>query len=244
MHLNWDAISHFDPKSPDPFATHGIPLPNYGNYGGANYSAGRIGGHITGTSADPPPVDQLDALFYQHDLVYQTSTNALVRAAADVQLVESMHALSYTDPGDAHYDPEAGLYEGFATLGIVAQLTAGGVLPHLPLADQLLIAEATREAVVNIEAGLAAIPGEAKSVHGAFHLFEHRFLDTLLQNNSQNDTFGGELPGRSSAAIAATSQLTQAMAGFTASGAAATVNTAIVGPDPSHQSLLAAPQHA
>jgi hypothetical protein len=244
MHLNWQAISHFDPSSPDPFATHGIPVPNYGNYGGANYSAGEIGGHITGTSADPPPVDPLDALFYQHDLVYQTSTNPLVRAAADVQLVESMHALTYTDPGDAHYDPEAGLYEGFATLGIVAQLTAGGVLPHLPLADQLLIAEGTREAVVNIEAGLAARPGEAKSVHGAFHLFEHRFLDTLPQNNSQNDTFGGELPGPSSAAIAATSQLTQAMAGFAASGAAATLNAALVGPDTSQQSLLAAPQHA
>jgi hypothetical protein len=24
MHLNWEAISHFDPNSPDPFATHGI----------------------------------------------------------------------------------------------------------------------------------------------------------------------------------------------------------------------------
>jgi len=40
--------------------------------------------------------------------VYQTSTNPFVRAAADVQLVEGMHGLTYTDPGDAHYDPEAG----------------------------------------------------------------------------------------------------------------------------------------
>src|SRR5204863_3164991 len=86
MYLNWEALSYFDPNSPNPFATHGIPLANYGNYGGANYSAGEIGGHITGTSADPPPVDPLDALFYQHDLVYQTSTNPFVRAAADVQL--------------------------------------------------------------------------------------------------------------------------------------------------------------
>jgi hypothetical protein len=42
MHLNWDAISHFNPNSPDPFAAHGIPLPNYANYGVANYSAGEI----------------------------------------------------------------------------------------------------------------------------------------------------------------------------------------------------------
>jgi len=114
-----------------------------------------VGGKITGTSADPPPVDPLDALFYQHDFAYQTSTNSLVRAAADVQLVESMHALTYTDPGDAHYDPEAGLYEGFATLGTVAGLAAAGVLQHLPLSDQLLIGQSTQEAVVNLEAGLA-----------------------------------------------------------------------------------------
>jgi hypothetical protein len=242
MHLNWQAISHFDPSSPGPFATHGIPVPNYGNYGGANYSAGQIGGQITGTSADPPPVDALDMLFYQHDLVYQTSTNPLVRAAADVQLVESMHALSYTDPGDAHYDPEAGLYEGFATLGIVAQLTAGGVLPHLPLADQLLIAEATQEAVVNIEAGLAAIPGEAKSVHGAFHLFEHRFLDSLPHNHVENGTSGGELPEASSAPISAASQLVQAMAGFAGSSAADYLNTVPISADTSQQ--LTIPQHA
>jgi hypothetical protein len=93
--------------------------------------------------------------------------------------VEDMHALTFTDPGDAHYDPEAGLYEGFATLGVVAQLAAGGVLQHLPLPDQLSIAEATREAVVNLEAGLAEVPAEATSLQGAFHVFEHQYLDLL-----------------------------------------------------------------
>jgi hypothetical protein len=180
MYINWEALSYFDPHSPDPFATHGIPLPTYGNYGGPNYSAGEIGGKITGTPADPPPVDQLDTLFYHHDFVYQTSMDPLVRVGADVQLVEGMHALTYTDPGDANYDPEAGLYEGLATLGIVAQLAAEGALQHLPPSDQLLIADATQEAVVNLEAGLAEIPGEARSVHGAFHIFEHQFLDLLL----------------------------------------------------------------
>ncbi|MGY3610938.1 MULTISPECIES: hypothetical protein [unclassified Bradyrhizobium] len=179
MHINWEARSYFDPNSPDSFATHGIPLPTYGNYGGPNYSAGEVGGKITGTSADPPPVDQLDALFFRHDFAYQTSTEPSARAAADVQLVEGMHALTYTDPGDAHYDPEAGLYEGFATLGVVAQLAAGGVLQHLPLPDQLSIAEATREAVVNLEAGLAEVPAEARSLHGAFHVLEHQYLDLL-----------------------------------------------------------------
>ncbi|MEH2536580.1 MULTISPECIES: hypothetical protein [unclassified Bradyrhizobium] len=180
MYINWETRSYFDFNSLDPFATHGIPLPTYGNYGGPNYSAGEVGGTITGTSADPPPVDPLDALFYQHDLAYQTSTDPLVRAAADVQLVEAMHALTYTDPGDTNYDPEAGLYEGFATLGTIAGLAAAGVLQQLPGSDQLLIAEATQEAAVNLEAGLAEAPAEAKSLHGAFHVFEHQYLDLLL----------------------------------------------------------------
>ncbi len=180
MYINWETRSYFDFNSLDPFATHGIPLPTYGNYGGPNYSAGELGGKITGTSADPAPVDPLDALFYQHDFVYQSSTNPLVRAAADVQLVEGVHALTYTDPGDAHYDPEAGLFEGFATLGTVAGLAAAGVLQQLPLSDQLLIAQATQEALVNFEAGLAEAPAEAKSLHGAFHVFEHQYLDLLL----------------------------------------------------------------
>ena len=85
MYINWETRSYFDFNSLDPFATHGIPLPTYGNYGGPNYSAGEVGGQITLTSADPPPVDPLDALFYQHDFVYQSSTEPLDRAAADVQ---------------------------------------------------------------------------------------------------------------------------------------------------------------
>src|SRR5262245_2099552 len=120
MNINWkDSTLRFDPNSPDPFATHGIPLPVYGNYGGPNCSAGQVGGIAT-IPASPPPVDQnqggLDTLFWTHDLTYQNSTDPLVRAAADILLVQQMHDLMYTDPGQPNYDPEAGLYEGFATL--------------------------------------------------------------------------------------------------------------------------------
>jgi hypothetical protein len=172
MNINWeDSTLRFDPNSPDPFAAHGLPLPVYGNYGGPNWSAGQVGGTITPTS--PSPVDDLDKLFYQHDLVYQTSQDPLTRALADVQLVEGMRALTFTDPGNPRYDPEAGLYEGFATLGILGQLAAGGVV----LPDENAI---VHEAIVNFEAGLAAVPGEARSLHGAFQVFEHQYLDLLL----------------------------------------------------------------
>jgi hypothetical protein len=184
MYIDWEPNLHFDPHSPEPFATHGIPIPVYGNYGGPDYTAGVLEG-TTPETPDPAPVDALDALFYQHDLVYQhfrdgVITNPALLVAADVHLVESMYALTYTDPGDPNYDPEAGLYEGFSTLGLVGQLAAEGALQQLPPADQLIIAAAAQEALVNLEAGLAAIPGEAKSLHGAFHVFEHKFLNALV----------------------------------------------------------------
>ena len=172
MNIDWkDATLRFDPNSPDPFATHGIPLPVYGNYGGPNWSAGQVGGVITQTSADPPPVDDLDELFYAHDFVYQTHPNAgdpndlAARIQADIVLVESMHDLTFTDP-------EVGLYEVFATLGILLQLAAF----NIEVPDQQNIVE---DAIANVNAGLAAVPGEAKSLHGAFHVFEHQYLDLL-----------------------------------------------------------------
>ena len=84
------------------------------------------------TPTSPAGLDPLDALFKTHDLVYQTTQDPLARATADVQLVENMYALTFTDLGDPNYDPEAGRYEGFATLGIVAQLAAGGFLTKSP----------------------------------------------------------------------------------------------------------------
>ena len=165
--INWEPNLFFDPTSLDPFASHGIPIPTYGNYGGPGYTAGTLGGTTPNPPPNPPPVDQLDGLFYQHDLVFQqfqdgviTDPAALVQAS--VQLVFDMSALTYTDPGSPNYDPAAGLYEGLGTP---------------PVQEQIAIA--TQEAVTNFEAGLAAIPGEAGSLHGALHVFEHKFADTL-----------------------------------------------------------------
>ena len=177
MNINWkDATLRFDPNSPDSFATHGIPLPVYGNYGGPNWSAGQVGGTIT--PASPSGVDFLDDLFKAHDFAYQNSAplpdpgGIAMRIAADIALVEGMHALTFTDPGQPGYDPEAGLYEGFATLGILLQLAAFGV--EVPNQEVIV-----QEAIVNFKAGLAEVPGEAKSLHGAFHVFEHQYLDLL-----------------------------------------------------------------
>lgn len=65
----------------------------YGNYGGLHYSAGMFGGTITGTPADPPPVDAYDALFYEHDLAYQQSSDRVELIQADVAVVEGVYGL-------------------------------------------------------------------------------------------------------------------------------------------------------
>ena len=180
--INWGPVSHFDPHTPlDPLATHGIPLPTYGNYGGPNYTAGVVGG----TTPEPSqlndtnsPVDLLDWQFYWHDLAYQHSTDPTARVTADLALVFGMQALP--DPGDPGYNPEVSLYDGFATLGIIGQLAGHLVVQFLPEDVQEHLAEASQEALVNFEAGLAALPEEGRSLNGAFHVIEAQHPDWFL----------------------------------------------------------------
>jgi hypothetical protein len=128
MFINWDVTARFDPDSlvasTQGVSTHGIPIPSYGNYGGPNYSAGVEGGTTPeGPNPTPAPVDALDTLFWQHDLVYQHVKDGLVPpqdipnaiAQADVTLVEGMYALTQTN-----LDPEAFLYDALGTLTVGA----------------------------------------------------------------------------------------------------------------------------
>jgi hypothetical protein len=190
-HINWDATLHFDPHDPlNAFATHGIPVPTYGNYGGAGYTAGQFGVRTPEPSQLTPetqPVDQLDQLFYQHDLVHQhlrdgTATFSDV-VTADIILILGMAALDYTDPGNPNYDPEAGLYEGLSTFATVLKLetelkSVGSDITQLP--NYSAIVSDTQEAFVNFTAGLAEAPSEARTLHAALPLFEHHFHDLLI----------------------------------------------------------------
>src|SRR5262245_36948798 len=129
--INWDPNLSFDPTNvADPFATHGIPVPTYGNYGGPGYTAGTLGGTAS-VPADPPPVDPLDQLLYTHDLAIQQAqaigdptAAAVAIVVATIQLVHDMNGLPLINPGDASYDPAAQLYEGLATLAVVSQIIA------------------------------------------------------------------------------------------------------------------------
>ena len=187
MDINWDVTVRFDPNSLQP-STHGIPIPSYGNYGGPNYSAGVEGG-TTPEIPVPAPVNALDFLFWEHDLVYQhfkdDTATPLDIAKADVSLVEGMYFLTQSDPAFFSNDAEALLYEGLAALTVGGKiLTTPDELAYfqtLPDFDKGVVLQALHEAVPNFETGLAETAGsEARSLHGALHVFEAHFGDLLL----------------------------------------------------------------
>ena len=67
----------------------------YGNYGGLDYSAGAENGTITGTSADPTPVDAYDKLFYEHDLALQQASGTEERLEAHVDVITGVYDLLF-----------------------------------------------------------------------------------------------------------------------------------------------------
>ena len=185
--INWNVTVRFDPTSLQSPAQHGIPIPSYGNYGGANFSAGVEGG-ITpeGPNPIPAPVDPLDNLFWAHDLVYQHVQDGLVPpvdipntiAQADVTLVEGMFALTPTIT-----DSEEFLYDAVATIGIAGKIlntpTELAYLEAHPF-DAAIVLTAAQTAIQNFDLALAENPGEARSLN-AFHGFEARFTQLLTQ---------------------------------------------------------------
>jgi hypothetical protein len=181
-HINWEPSLSFNPTSLDQFATHGIPIPTYGNYGGPGYTAGTLGGTTPPPpNPNPPPVDALDQLFYAHDFALQqaqANQDPQAAVAASVELVLKMDQLTLIEPSAPNYDPAAQLYEGLATLAVTSQLIAPA-WQFIDPSTQAMIETATQDAVTNFEEGLAAIPGEAGSLHGAFHVFEHQFAQSL-----------------------------------------------------------------
>jgi hypothetical protein len=188
--INWDVTVRFDPNdlqaSSSGLAQHGIKVPSYGNYGGPNYSAGVEGG----TTPEPgspgyianPPKDPLDQLFYAHDLTYQHVKDGLVPpqnipeviSTADVTLVEGLAALT-------NLEPEAFLYDAFATLAIAAKVLTTDT--EVDPTDRLTVIGAAAAAIQNFEKGLADTSGaEARSLNGAFHVFEaHHLAQQLVQ---------------------------------------------------------------
>ena len=78
----------------------GASTPTYGNYGGENWSEGRIGPSTNGNFApDKAPIDALDWQFFQHDVFLHFDFAPVV---ADKILLDGMVGLN-----DSQLDPEA-----------------------------------------------------------------------------------------------------------------------------------------
>ena len=149
-HINWDTPFFFDPATGQG-AAEGSPgavaFPTYGNYGGAEYQSGKIGGALLSKpdgsaytyaelthigTASKVPVDQLDYLFYRHDVASSESGAGYsdAQASADAVLVNAMAQLN-TD------DPEASLYAGTAQLAMIGDLGIHDKLGQLSPAQAL-----------------------------------------------------------------------------------------------------------
>ena len=168
-HINWDKPFFIDPttgESVPPLTPGAIPFPTYGHYGGGNYSAGVFGGvlitqpggipysfamlNAVGTP-DQDAVDIIDYFSYVHDVrSSQTGPvyNAL-QAQADAQLLASVVAV------DSHFDPEAALYAGSISLGMIGSLALHGFLNVL---SPFQLLGALTDAVKDIDYGLDHLP--------------------------------------------------------------------------------------
>jgi hypothetical protein len=99
---------------------------------------------------------------------------------ADLELLSTIDSLQFTDPEDS-------LYAGFASLSIIGKLvTTPGALTELALcgADLSQLAVYTQNAILDLETGLAEVPGEARSLHGALHVFEAKFMPRWKRNST------------------------------------------------------------
>ena len=160
MWISWDSTLHVHPTTPA-VATHGIPVPIYGLYGGP------------GNSGPGAPKDELDAAYQVHD--EQSGGTVAEQSAADVQLINTITQL---DQQGALSDPEASLYAGFSTLAILGQLAINDDLDLL--GGQNVLAAVVDGALANIQEGFAGAPSEGRSLHGAVHVFEAKFSDWFI----------------------------------------------------------------
>jgi hypothetical protein len=122
-YINWDVVFHIDPATLQP-GPGGVPVPTYGNYGGAGYAEGTFGPPV---APYVQPRDELDHAFRRHDIASAEAGTAAEQSEADIQLIRRLMRQD-----DAAQDAEASLYSGLAALGMVGNLAVRGDLDLLP----------------------------------------------------------------------------------------------------------------
>lgn len=168
-HINWDKPFFINPSTGEtvpPLTPGAIPFPTYGHYGGGGYSAGVFGGALITQAPGVPygsmaalnavgtplqdAVDIIDYLSYVHDVrSSQIPVYNAAQAQADAALLGAVVAVN------SHYDPEAALYAGSITLGMVGSLALHGFLNVL---SPFQLIAALTDAVRDIDWGLDHLP--------------------------------------------------------------------------------------
>jgi hypothetical protein len=155
--INWDTPFYLDPETlapvdwPFPEDTSDfVPVPTYGNNGGAHYSQGDFGeSPLDPITVDEVPLDALDRLFLRHDVAsLLAGENSGLQAAADIVLVQGILSLN----NGQLVDPEASLYAGLATLAMIERVVAS----ETPVPPILLFAAAA-DAYQNLTYGIAGV---------------------------------------------------------------------------------------
>jgi len=149
--INWDQPFYVDLATLQP-ASSGIPLPTYGNFGGAGYSQGIFIANPDPAQFDPVPADALDQQFQFHDQASAAADTVAEQAAADAALIRG---IELANQGQA--DPEANLYGGGATLAMIEQLAVADSLGLLAPGE---LAEASGNALESIGRGLAGLSAD------------------------------------------------------------------------------------
>lgn len=192
MYISWKGpLTKLNPKfGLDLQETHqnGIPVPNYGNFGGPLNSGGY-------------PVDELDGFFEIHD---DDIDGAIVKGKgvpspqdiveAHAQLFGEILSLKTDDDGllkvkrangEIVADPEATLYAGFTLFGLTAHVMQLDELDEFEselaeLKPALNVSTVLTRAAEYMETGLEAVPSnEVKSLNGLFHIWEKQFDDFI-----------------------------------------------------------------
>jgi hypothetical protein len=146
-YILWNDPFYVDPTTGEAYETYQpgtIPVPKYGNYGGA-FSDPNSFPSVT-------YVDQSDYFYSLHDIALeQAGSDEAKQAEADINLITS---LTFNDTSYSA-DPEATLYDGIVTLGLIERLA---VNDELGLVDPVLLGSALVDAARDIEFGLDHLP--------------------------------------------------------------------------------------
>jgi hypothetical protein len=144
-HINWDFVFYIDPATLQP-GPSGVPVPTYGNYGGAGYAEGTFGPPV---APYVQPKDELDRAFKRHDIASAEADTVAEQSEADIQLIRKLMRQD-----DATQDAEASLYSGIAALGMIGNLAVHGDLDLLP---ERRVERVAAEAVDDILQGASAL---------------------------------------------------------------------------------------